>query len=355
MKKNRIYYILTGKSPVTVFRHKKKALEKFQPGDRIQKVKGTAEAEKLAASLRRNQKVVEQGALHNFINSLKSEDVPKCKCSEKSLSRHYLIVYKEEKVLIKGLNIVEYTKRHFSKEIVFSLIKNPAKENLFEEGSFSDIDLPDENARPYKVVIYGNSVVSLSLVYGIDKAKEIARGFNLIEILSFKHIEKAQRFIKTYVKYRSNAYYVHIREERIENKDICADIYVDGSYRDGDKSYSYGYIILANGKMLSEKNKRVKENNWVKYRNVAGELSGAIDALKEAVNLGFKKVRLYYDFDGIEIFSKNKDINIYNEVGMAYFDEYNKVKKLLNVEFVKVKAHSDNKLNNYVDELAKKA
>ena len=139
MKKNRIYYILTGKSPVTVFRHKKKALEKFQPGDRIQKVKGTAEAEKLAASLRRNQKVVEQGALHNFINSLKSEDVPKYKCSEKSLSRHYLIVYKEEKVLIKGLNIVEYTKRHFSKEIVFSLIKNPAKENLFEEGSFSAV------------------------------------------------------------------------------------------------------------------------------------------------------------------------------------------------------------------------
>lgn len=40
---------------------------------------------------------------------------------------------------------------------------------------------------------------------------------------------------------------------------------------------------------------------------------------------------------------------------MAYFDEYNKVKKLLNVEFIKVKAHSDNKLNNYVDELAKKA
>ncbi len=129
--------------------------------------------------------------------------------------------------------------------------------------------------------------------------------------------------------------------------------YVDGSYNNDTKEFSYGMVILYKGEELYFSQK-VEDDSLVSMRNVAGEIKGAEAAMNYALKEGCPAIKIYYDYEGIEkwctgAWSANK------EGTKAYKAFYDSIRDKLLVEFVKVKGHSNDKYNDIADELAKKA
>ena len=89
-------------------------------------------------------------------------------------------------------------------------------------------------------------------------------------------------------------------------------------------------------------------------RNVAGEILGAMAAVKLAVEKGLPELAIYYDYLGIEMWAtggwkRNKTGTI------AYYDYMQQVRDKLRVTFIKVKGHSGVEGNEEADRLAKEA
>ena len=89
-------------------------------------------------------------------------------------------------------------------------------------------------------------------------------------------------------------------------------------------------------------------------RNVAGEIYGSMAAMKYALEKGIKKLSIYYDYMGIAKWCTGAWKA--NKTGTrAYQAFYQEVIKKVQVHFVKVKGHSNDKYNDRADHLAKSA
>ncbi len=129
--------------------------------------------------------------------------------------------------------------------------------------------------------------------------------------------------------------------------------YVDGSYDQSTKRFSYGMVILENGEEKTF-NKSFSDPSLAGMRNVAGEIMGARAAMEYAIANDKKKLVIYHDYEGIAkwplgIWKTNKEGTIAYK---AYFDE---AKTKVSIRFQKVKGHSNDKYNDYADKLAKQA
>lgn len=129
--------------------------------------------------------------------------------------------------------------------------------------------------------------------------------------------------------------------------------YVDGSYDKETGRYSYGLVW----QYLEECGERFglgEEASWQRHHNVAGEVLGALEAFKLASKKGAKNVKLYHDYVGIASWAKGEwkanfpMTQAYQKACEAYI-------KALEVDFIKVKAHSGNPQNERADKLAKLA
>ena len=135
------------------------------------------------------------------------------------------------------------------------------------------------------------------------------------------------------------------RKEAMEyldsTKGACANdadeitAYVDGSYNIATNEFSY-------------------DKNLASMRNVAGEIKGAEAAMKYALENGYKSIAIYHDYEGIARWclgewKANKDGT---KAYKAYFDS---IKNHINIRFVKVKGHSNDRYNDMADILAKEA
>ncbi len=133
----------------------------------------------------------------------------------------------------------------------------------------------------------------------------------------------------------------------------CLEIYVDGSYNKVTQEFSYGMVVLTpeGEETYCEK---YMDPDLATMHNVAGEIMGARTAMEYAVKRGIPKICLYYDYEGIAKWclgewKTNKDGT------KAYKAYYDSIKEKLNVEFKKVKGHSNNHYNDLADALAKQA
>ncbi len=130
--------------------------------------------------------------------------------------------------------------------------------------------------------------------------------------------------------------------------------YVDGSYEDKLKKYSFGCIIITpSGEVIKESG---NGNNpaSLAIRNVAGEMLGAMYAVKWAMINGYKEIELRYDYAGIEKWVQG-EWRAKNELAQKYAAAMNEWKKNIHISFLKIAAHSNNKYNDMADELAKSA
>ncbi len=130
--------------------------------------------------------------------------------------------------------------------------------------------------------------------------------------------------------------------------------YVDGSYCNKQKAYSSGVALLNEGTVVKEISIKGNNPTLVSMRNVAGEVKAAEYAMLWAFTEGYDKLVLHYDYEGIEKWCSGA-WKTKKQGTSDYAFTYGKIKKVLDVEFVKVKAHSGDYYNDLADRLAKDA
>ncbi len=191
--------------------------------------------------------------------------------------------------------------------------------------------------------------------YAVKKGREIGvyetwgeceaqvKGYSGAVYKKFPNYEEALNFIKG--------------EKNFEAKDISLIqdnemvAYVDGSFDKEKCYYGYGVVLFTTEGKFTYSQKE-DDKNLVDMRNVAGEIRGAMVAMKEAINMNKDVLYLYYDYEGIEKWAKGEwKTNKYGT--QKYKEYYDSIKDILKVKFIKVKAHSGNKYNEEADKLAK--
>ena len=124
----------------------------------------------------------------------------------------------------------------------------------------------------------------------------------------------------------------------------AVEIYVDGSYHVGTKEFSYGMVVLINGK--EEKfSQKMTDPELAQMRNVAGEIKGSEAAMQYALDHRIPSIIIYHDYQGIASWC-NGDWKANKPGTIAYRDFYQKAKEKVHIEFCKVKGHSNNKYND---------
>lgn len=132
--------------------------------------------------------------------------------------------------------------------------------------------------------------------------------------------------------------------------------FVDGSYDNARKKAAFGAILFTvDGRdELYGSYGRAAHADLVALRNVAGELAGVQEAVRWAIRYGMRKITVFYDYAGIQnwadgLWKTNKDLT------KAYAAFIRESRQTLDVEFVKVPAHSGITYNEEVDAIAKHA
>jgi len=136
--------------------------------------------------------------------------------------------------------------------------------------------------------------------------------------------------------------------------DNAVEAYVDGSYEHSVLKYGSGVVIVKDDKVIDTISKSGTDESLVSMRNVAGEIEAAKLAMNYCIENNITNLILYYDYEGIEKWCSGS-WKTNKEGTKAYKAFYDSISKKLNVDFVKVKAHSGNKYNEEADKLAKKA
>lgn len=127
--------------------------------------------------------------------------------------------------------------------------------------------------------------------------------------------------------------------------------YVDGSYNVATGEYSCGVVFMTKEDEIHMAEKGESEELAV-MRNVAGEIMGAELAMKKAVEMGLKKLKIYHDYEGIAAWCLGR-WKTNKEGTRAYRAYFDSIKDQIQIQFVKVKGHSGDTYNDLADELAK--
>lgn len=133
--------------------------------------------------------------------------------------------------------------------------------------------------------------------------------------------------------------------------------FVDGSFNPKTKVYGCGgFLIHKEGNEETKIIIQAKDDDseLASMRNVAGELLGVTLALYHAVDRGYKSIDIYYDYLGIEKWASGEWKR--NKKGtIDYYNFIQERKKEIEINFIKVKAHSGIESNEEADKLAKEA
>jgi ribonuclease HI len=126
------------------------------------------------------------------------------------------------------------------------------------------------------------------------------------------------------------------------------EAYVDGSYTDG--LVGYGTLILKAGKVVFEIGGTVQDATLLDMRQVGGELQAVYTAIDWCKNNHVQGVSIYYDYEGIERWATGS-WKANNPATQAYSTSMRDCG--IQIAWNKVKSHSGNSWNEYVDRLAK--
>jgi len=176
-----------------------------------------------------------------------------------------------------------------------------------------------------------------------DECESQVKGFSGAIFRGFVTLNEAKRYLNPPSETEDSHFF---------NEDE-AIAYIDGSYNDIKKEFSYGVVMMHNGVMdflLGKSN----DKNLADMRNVAGEITGAKEAMKFCINNNIKSLNIYYDYEGIAKWCTGEWKA--NKLGtIAYKNYYNSIKDKITINFTKVTAHTGDEYNDIADQLAKNA
>ena len=186
-----------------------------------------------------------------------------------------------------------------------------------------------------------------------DECKKEVIGHKGAIYKSFTSREDAINFIKLH------GVEIEIEDEpenviKTENDTDTAEIYVDGSFNTVKNNFSYGFVVVNSDNIVYEDKGIGYDKDAIALRNVSGEVLGSLNAIRYAIEKGFKKVNIYFDYQGIQSWAigtwkRN------NRITQDYHSQSQAMKKKIDINFIKVKGHSGDRFNDRADYLAKKA
>lgn len=170
-----------------------------------------------------------------------------------------------------------------------------------------------------------------------EECKAQVHGYKGAIYKSFTNKKDAENFIEEIEK-----------EAKIEENTVIA--YVDGSYK--DKTYSAGVVYITKEE-IKEYNQKYKDCYAI-HRNVAGEVKASMLAIKKAIEEKKEKIYIHHDYQGIASWATG-EWKTNNDLTKNYKTFIEKAKTKIQIHFIKVKGHSNDKYNDQADKLAKKA
>ena len=129
--------------------------------------------------------------------------------------------------------------------------------------------------------------------------------------------------------------------------------YVDGSYNQQTKVYSFGCVFISERGVETFSGSGSKED-FRTARNVAGELMGTVYASELAVKRGIKTLTVYHDYTGISMWY-NGMWKAESPVAVDYIAKTDALRPYLTTRFMKVAGHTGVDLNEAADLIAKAA
>lgn len=186
-----------------------------------------------------------------------------------------------------------------------------------------------------------------------NECKEATQGFSGAEYKSFTTEEEANDFLtkKTSEKVDFNFSKEELDAMIANNNEVVA--FVDGSFEESKNEYAFGVVVLGLGDTYEDFCSDF-EPEYVKLRNVSGEILGATTAIEYAISKKVKKIKIFYDYEGIAKWALGdwKCNKIPTKLYKKFIDS---VKDTIEIEFFKVPAHTGIIYNERADELAKQA
>lgn len=171
-----------------------------------------------------------------------------------------------------------------------------------------------------------------------EECKAMVDGFPKASYKSFKTLEEAQSFM-------------NISSNNSQQEILDDYAFVDGSYNVATKVYGYGGFLIHEGQEYILQG-CADDEELATMRNVAGEIAGSMAAISKALELGMKKLTILYDYYGIEKWATGEWKT--NKTGTRNYAQYiADVKDQIQLEFVKVEAHTGIAGNEKADQLAK--
>ena len=175
-----------------------------------------------------------------------------------------------------------------------------------------------------------------------DAQKQVA-GFSGAQFKSFPTEKEARDFINPPAKPAVD----WLADDTIE-------AYVDGSFDRSSSRYAYGVVIVKNGQIIETFNEANNDPRYVESFQIAGEVFGALAAIRWAIQKGYKAINIRYDYMGIEqwatgMWKTNKPVS------QDYAAQFKTLAPLIAVHFQKEKAHTGVEYNEMADQLAKRA
>lgn len=187
------------------------------------------------------------------------------------------------------------------------------------------------------------------------ECSENVTGFKGAQFHKFKSEDEA----KLWLHEGNDALKSYVNGQKIQYP--CA--FVDGSYNPEKDIVGFGTVIKESDKEFKEDGsepytveiKGIGDNLSLKtMRNVYGEILASIAAIKEARNIEFKSINIYYDYSGVEKWATG-EWRTKSDFIKEYVKFVKENQKEMEINFFKVEAHSGVHLNELADSLAKSA
>lgn len=172
-----------------------------------------------------------------------------------------------------------------------------------------------------------------------SEAEREVKGFKGAEFKSFKTEQEA-------LEYMNN------RKKQILMDGLTA--YVDGSYDKRTKRAGFGAVLIFNDEVIKETAEETTvdpdDNLW----NVTAEIEGVLYAVTYAIDNGYDKIHVHYDYAGLEKWAK-KEWRANKKTTKKYQETMQELMQKIQVDFIKVAAHTGDFYNERADDLAKQA
>lgn len=187
----------------------------------------------------------------------------------------------------------------------------------------------------------------------------------------FATLQEAESFIESVTGVKADVAFEQLKLQDIEQQDVKGNerlvvvaeeavstqehliAYVDGSYDHSQLRYAYGCVLVLQDEEVTL-NGSDNHEDYVSMRNVAGEIMGSQQAILWAIENNYKKITIYYDYEGIEKWANG--IWKANKLGTQRYKAFVAEKRQeIEIAFQKVAAHTGVKYNEMADQLAKEA